>query len=113
MIAATLAAARATGAAVAAQRVTDTIKQSDDGRAITRHLERARLWSVQTPQTFRLEVIRRALAAVRERGLQMTDDTAACEWIGQPVQLIESAVPNPKVTLPADLPYIELLLRYS
>ena len=111
VIAATLAAAHATGAAVAAQRVTDTIKQSDDGRAITRHLERARLWSVQTPQTFRLEVIRRALAAVRERGLQMTDDTAACEWIGQPVQLIESVGPNPKVTLPADLPYIELLLR--
>jgi 2-C-methyl-D-erythritol 4-phosphate cytidylyltransferase len=66
---------------------------------------------VQTPQTFRLEVIRRALAAVRERGVIVTDDTAACELIGQPVQLVESASPNPKVTVPADLAYVGMLLR--
>lgn len=111
LIAATLDAARATGAAVAAQRVTDTIKQSDDGRTISRHLDRARLWSVQTPQTFRVAIIRRALAAVREQGVSVTDDTAACEAIGQPVQLVESVAPNPKVTLPADLAYVGMLLR--
>src|SRR5438477_295835 len=57
------------------------------------------------------EIIRRALAAVRAKGLVVTDDTAACELIGQPVQLVESSKPNPKVTVPADLSYIELLLR--
>src|SRR5439155_226902 len=111
LIEATIEAARRTGAAVAAQRVRDTIKQSDDGRIIARHLDRSRLWAVQTPQTFRVEIIRRALAAVREKGLIVTDDTAACEWIGQPVQLVASARPNPKVTEPADLAHIELLLR--
>jgi 2-C-methyl-D-erythritol 4-phosphate cytidylyltransferase len=107
----TLAAAREQGAAVAAQRVTDTIKESEDGAAIAKHLDRSRLWSVQTPQAFRVEVIRRALAAVRAKGLRVTDDTAACELIGQKVSLVESAAPNPKVTVSADLPYIELLLR--
>jgi 2-C-methyl-D-erythritol 4-phosphate cytidylyltransferase len=111
LIVATIEAARHSGAAVAAQRVTDTIKQSDDSQVISRHLDRSRLWSVQTPQSFRVEVIRQALAAVRQRGLLVTDDTAACELIGQPVQLVESAAPNPKVTVPADLPYIELLLQ--
>jgi len=111
LIAATIEAARATGAAVAAQRLTDTIKQSDDGHTITRHLDRSRLWSVQTPQTFRLDVIRHALATVRERGTQVTDDTAACELIGQPVQLVECATPNPKVTFPGDLACIEVLLH--
>jgi 2-C-methyl-D-erythritol 4-phosphate cytidylyltransferase len=48
---------------------------------------------------------------VRERGLQVTDDTAACELIGQPVRLVSGAGPNPKVTVAADLPYIEMLLR--
>jgi 2-C-methyl-D-erythritol 4-phosphate cytidylyltransferase len=110
LIAATFAAARETGAAVAAQRVTDTIKESDDGRFITHHPDRARLWAVQTPQTFRADVIRRALAVVKQKGLLITDDTAACELIGQPVKLVESAAPNPKVTSPADLPLIELLL---
>jgi len=41
----------------------------------------------------------------------VTDDTAACELIGQPVRLVESTRPNPKVTVPTDLTYLELLLR--
>ena len=111
LILATIEAARATGAAVAAQRVTDTIKESKDGQTISRHLERKDLWAVQTPQTFRVDVIRRALAAVREKNLAVTDDTAACELIGQSVKLVESATPNPKVTVAADLDYIESLLK--
>ena len=111
LIAATIRAAEESGAAVAAQPVTDTIKESGDGRFIQRTLDRSRLWSVQTPQTFRVEVIRRALADVRHRGLILTDDTAACELIGQPVRLVSSVAPNPKVTVPGDLPFIETLLK--
>ena len=111
LIQATIAAARQDGAAVAAQPVTDTIKHSEDGKFITRHLDRKLLWAVQTPQTFRVEVIRRALAKVREKGMQVTDDTAACELIGQQVRLVLGTEPNPKVTVPDDVPYVEMLLR--
>jgi 2-C-methyl-D-erythritol 4-phosphate cytidylyltransferase len=111
LIAATVRAAEESGAAVAAQPVTDTVKESADGRFIQRTLDRSRLWSVQTPQTFRVEVIRRALAEVRHRGLIFTDDTSACELIGQPVRLVSSVAPNPKVTVPGDLPFIETLLK--
>lgn len=111
VIAATITAARETGAAVAAQRVTDTIKESDGGTRVAKHIDRARLWAVQTPQVFRVDVIRRAMAAVCARGVLVTDDTAACELIGQPVALVESREPNPKATSPADLPYLELLLK--
>jgi len=110
LIAATVEAARRTGAAVAAQPMTDTIKESSDGRRIERTLDRSRLWAVQTPQTFRIEIIRRALAEVRAQGLNVTDDTAACELIGQAVELVPSAAPNPKVTRPEDLEYIAGLL---
>jgi 2-C-methyl-D-erythritol 4-phosphate cytidylyltransferase len=106
-----VAAAREIGAAVAAQHVTDTIKESRDGKLIERTLDRTRLWAVQTPQTFRVGIIRRALSAVRQKGLLVTDDTAACELIGQPVQLVLSTEPNPKVTRPEDLPYVEAVLR--
>ena len=109
----TIRAARELGAAAAAQRVTDTIKESDGGTLIGRTVERSRLWAVQTPQTFRVEVIRQALAAVQQRGLLVTDDAAACELIGQPVKLVESLAPNPKVTRPADLAYVEVLLRQA
>jgi 2-C-methyl-D-erythritol 4-phosphate cytidylyltransferase len=110
LIRATIEAAREIGAAVAAQPVTDTLKESDDGRLVTRTVDRARLWAVQTPQTFRVEIIRRALAAVRRKELLVTDDTAACELIGQPVKLVPGLSPNPKITVPADLAYIEWLL---
>ena len=111
LIEATVAAAREMGAAVAAQPVTDTIKESRDGKLIERTLDRSRLWAVQTPQTFRVDIIRRALSAVRQKGLLVTDDTAACELIGQPVQLVLSTAPNPKVTRPEDLPCVEAVLR--
>jgi len=111
LIEATIDAARQCGAAVAAQPVSDTIKWSDDGAYVSRHLDRGRLWAVQTPQTFRVDIIRRALKAVREAGAQVTDDTAACEWIGQAVKLIHVPGPNPKITVPGDVPYAEMLLR--
>jgi len=111
LIAATIQAASETGAAVAAQPVADTIKESIDGNMISRTVDRSKLWAVQTPQTFRVDVIRRAIAAACEKNLVLTDDTAACELIGQPVRLVKSAAPNPKVTVPADLPFIESLLR--
>jgi 2-C-methyl-D-erythritol 4-phosphate cytidylyltransferase len=111
LIEATVAAARETGAAVAAQPMTDTVKESADGKLIERTLDRSRLWLVQTPQTFRLEVIRRALTEVRRQRLLVTDDTAACELIGQPVRLVVTPQPNPKVTRPEDLPYLAVLLQ--
>jgi 2-C-methyl-D-erythritol 4-phosphate cytidylyltransferase len=111
LIAATIEAARECGAAVAAQPLTDTLKETSDGKFIQRTIDRSRLWTVQTPQTFRVEIIRRALAEVRRRSLHVTDDTAACELIGQPVQLVPCSEPNPKLTRPEDLPYLEHLLR--
>lgn len=110
LIAATFKLAEETGAAVAAQPVTDTM-ESADGRFAQRTLDRSRLWSVQTPQTFRVEVIRRALTEAQRCKLVFTDDTAACELIGQPIRLVSSIAPNPKVTVPGDLPFIESLLR--
>ncbi len=110
VIQATIEAAKESGAAVAAQSVTDTVKESADGQWIERTLDRSRLWVVQTPQTFQVAVIRKALGLVRQRGLLVTDDTAACELIGHPVRLIASSAPNPKVTRPEDLPYISHLL---
>jgi 2-C-methyl-D-erythritol 4-phosphate cytidylyltransferase len=111
LIEATIRAARETGAAVAAQRVSDTIKESADGEFVSGHPDRSRLWAVQTPQTFRTEVIRRALEKTREKGILVTDDTAACEFIGQPVKLVSGFGPNPKLTFPDEVPILEMLLR--
>lgn len=106
-----IAAAREVGASVAAQRVTDTLKEADESGVVTRHLDRSKLWAVQTPQVFQTDIIRRALEEILKRGLSVTDDTAACEFIGQPVKLVESTTPNPKATSQGDLAWIEMVMK--
>ena len=80
------------------------------GGTIESTVDREGLWSVQTPQVFRFEVIQKAMQSVREQGLRVTDDTAACESIGYSVKVVPGDHPNPKVTYPGDLPYISWLL---
>ena len=105
-----LVMAREMGAAVLARRMADTLKRGDSEGQIVGTVDRENLWAVQTPQVFRREIILAALAKVRDEGLSITDDTAACEALGQSVKLVECDQPNPKATTPADLPYIESLL---
>lgn len=96
-------------AVVLAHRVTDTIKEHrDDARLRT--LNRERLWAMETPQAFSRELIARAYARVAERKLHVTDDAQAVEQLGHAIALLENAHPNPKLTTPADLAYLEFLL---
>jgi len=103
-------AAERHGAVVAAHRVTDTLKRVDHGDRIEETVNREGLWAVQTPQVFSMELILKALTRVRSEGLVLTDDTAACEYAGIPVWVVESDQPNPKVTYPSDLPFVSWLL---
>jgi 2-C-methyl-D-erythritol 4-phosphate cytidylyltransferase len=92
-----------------AHRVTDTIKEKR-GRGRLRTVDRSRLWAMETPQVFSKPLIERAYARVNSRGLRVTDDAAAVELLGHPVALVENAYPNPKLTAPQDLAYVEFLL---
>ena len=100
---------RREGAVVLAHRVTDTIKEHR-GEGRLRTLERANLWAAETPQVFSRELISRAYDKVAARGMRITDDAAAVEILKHPIALLENDRPNPKLTTPDDLPYLEFLL---
>jgi 2-C-methyl-D-erythritol 4-phosphate cytidylyltransferase len=96
-------------AVVLAHPVTDTIKEHrNDARLRT--LERSRLWAMETPQVFSRALIVRAYERARARGARLTDDAQAVELLGHPVALLANSHPNPKLTTPADLDYLEFLL---
>lgn len=95
-------------AVVLAHRVTDTIKEHR-GEGRLRTLERSHLWAMETPQVFARELIDRAYARVAAKNIRVTDDAAAVEQLGQPIALLENLHPNPKLTTPADLAYLEFL----
>jgi 2-C-methyl-D-erythritol 4-phosphate cytidylyltransferase len=100
---------RREGAVVLAHRVTDTIKEHR-GEGRLRTLDRRRLWAMETPQVFDRDLICRAYAKVAKRQLTVTDDAAAVELLHHPIALLENPHANPKLTTPADLPYLEFLL---
>jgi 2-C-methyl-D-erythritol 4-phosphate cytidylyltransferase len=96
-------------AVVLARRVTDTIKEHRDNARL-RTVDRSRLWAMETPQVFARELIVRGYDRARARKLLLTDDAQAVELLGHPIALLENPHPNPKLTTPADLPYLEFLL---
>ena len=93
--------------AVAAAPVTDTIKEADSDGRVVRTLDRATLWSIQTPQAFRADVLRRALEGDVSAA---TDDASLVESIGGDVRIVESTARNFKITWPDDLQRAEALL---
>ena len=105
----------ATGRACSlAHRVTDTIRQftgDPTKQALDAVLlDRDRLWAMETPQAFPRDLIERAHATLTGK---VTDDLAAVEALGEPILLLESSHPNPKLTRPADLPLLEILLTQN
>jgi 2-C-methyl-D-erythritol 4-phosphate cytidylyltransferase len=96
-------------AVVLAHRVTDTIKEHR-GEGRLRTLVRRHLWAMETPQVFSRKLLCRAYARAAERKLVLTDDAAAVELLNHPIALLENPYPNPKLTTPADLAYLEFLL---
>ena len=96
-------------AVVLAHRVTDTIKEHR-GEGRLRSLDRRRLWAMETPQVFARDLILRAYARVAQKKLSITDDAQAVEQLAHPIALLENPHPNPKLTTPADLAYLEFLL---
>ncbi|MEM8550272.1 MAG: 2-C-methyl-D-erythritol 4-phosphate cytidylyltransferase [Verrucomicrobiota bacterium] len=102
-------------AAVLAHRVTDTIKKASTKRSTRkrrlRDVPRAGLWAMETPQAFERELIVEAYRRLRLDNLSVTDDTAAVGYQQVGVSLVENHWPNPKLTVPGDLDYLEFLLN--
>ena len=108
---------------IAAAPVTDTIKRaeetnlqsstsgvSDRRLAIERTEDRSTLWAAQTPQVFRTEALRKALAAA-ERPEEATDEAMLVEGAGGTVLIHPVEGQNLKVTTRLDLRVAESLLR--
>lgn len=102
---------------IAAAPVTDTIKRGSfrtisdrkEPRVVEGTEDRSRLWRAQTPQVFRTEALREALA-VAERLEEVTDEAMLVEAAGGTVLIHPVAEQNLKVTTPLDLRIAELLL---
>jgi 2-C-methyl-D-erythritol 4-phosphate cytidylyltransferase len=104
-------AAQDVGAATVAIPTIDTILHSEDGESLGDTPPRETMWACQTPQTFRLEVIRHAHAQAKENGYAGTDDATLVRQAGHPVKLVMGTPTNIKITTPSDFAFAETILR--
>jgi 2-C-methyl-D-erythritol 4-phosphate cytidylyltransferase len=101
------------GAAAAAVKTKDTVKVEARRRPgmFSHTLPREGLWSVQTPQGFRFEILWRAHRKARQAGFVGTDEASLVERIGLPVRIVRGSERNIKITTPADRRLAEFLLK--
>lgn len=111
LISETIEVARKHGSGVAAQKITDTVKVVERGVKVTSTVDRSKLWAVQTPQTFKYDILDKAYQAVKKKKLTVTDEAQAVESIKGDVRLVPSPLSNVKVTTPDDLVLAATLLR--
>lgn len=114
LIARTLDAAQETGAAIAALPAQDTVKEGrlEGGAVVSRStLPRERIYLAQTPQAFRIDVLRDAVSRDRDdAGPDATDEAALVERAGYPVRLVPGDSRNVKITSSADLELAERMV---
>ena len=112
---AVLAAAKTHGASSLAMPVADTLKRSDaEGFVINDAngaVDRTHLWSMQTPQVFRVERLRTAYSQLLDSGELVTDEVSAVAKLGDRVNLIASQDFNFKITYSCDIALARLALN--
>jgi len=103
-----LEAAQATGAAVPGIPLGDTVKFVDSEGRVQRTLERDKLWSIQTPQIFRRELLEEAHNSIVD---SVTDDASMVEKMGHVVKVFPGSHKNIKITWPSDLMIVQAILQ--
>ncbi len=81
----------------------DTIKVISKEGFVMKTLERDSLWHIQTPQTFKYDLIAKAYREGMAKKLCGYDDSTFIEYLGKKVKVIEGSPYNIKITTPEDL----------
>jgi 2-C-methyl-D-erythritol 4-phosphate cytidylyltransferase len=98
-------AAQATGAALLATPVPDTLKRISDDHTVKATLDRSGVWLAQTPQIIRRDLLEQGLKS----GFDATDDVSLVEQLGGQVMIVPGSSRNLKITSPSDLELAELI----
>ncbi len=98
-------------AAVVAVRVKDTIKVGNGEGLIERTFDRSVLWSAQTPQAFKRQVLLDAYAKANRENIEATDDASLVELLSIHPAIVVGSFDNIKITTPDDLDVANLLAR--
>lgn len=96
--------------AVTAVPVEETLKVVEGARIVAT-MDRTSLWRAQTPQAFRVAVLRAAHQRAAEEGYEGTDDAQLLERYGAKVVVVRGSRRNLKLTFAEDFALAEAMMR--
>jgi len=111
LIARVVTAAAETGAAIAGVPVVETLKEVSGDDTIVGTVDRRRFCRAQTPQCFRVELLRRGFDEARADGFIGTDEAALVERVGATIRVVVGSEHNIKVTSPEDWARAETFMK--
>lgn len=106
-----LEASKETGAAIVGIPASDTLKRADQNGLVAATLNRESIWLAQTPQCFRLDLLKKAYESAFKENYIGTDDASLIERIGIRVRIVPGSPYNIKITTYDDLVLARAIIR--
>lgn len=95
--------AKKSDSVILAMKVSETVKKVDKNNFVEKTIDREGLWSVQTPQAFRYDILKRSFEKAFKKKFIGTDESSIVEYSGYKVKVIEGEKENIKITVLSDI----------
>lgn len=106
----TVKRAKRYGCSIAAHKIEDAAKYAPKGNRVVETLDRNTIWSAQTPQAFKIAVIKE-LISTKNKGMKLIDDESSLITSSAETHLVEAGFENMKIRTRHDLEVAEALLH--
>lgn len=107
----TIKLAKKHGAAALCDRILDPVRMTDKGSKVTETVE-GTAWACRSPQTFKVELLTKALEAAQKKKLVLRDEAEALSLVKGELHVVPATRPVIRITGPRDLVLADYLLRH-
>ena len=94
-----------------ANKITNTIKKTNDDNIVEKTISRTNLWQAQTPQMYRFAILLKAFKKIKKNNITITDEASAIEYLGLKTMIIANEKSNIKITTKQDLALANFYLK--
>jgi 2-C-methyl-D-erythritol 4-phosphate cytidylyltransferase len=110
LITETILTAKRSGVASVGIKIEDTVVSSERGTSVTKSIDGSKLWSLQSPQSFKIDILRNAIDKLDSKK-DIIDEATTVEQMGEKVRIVPGSRYNIKIIEPDDVPLAATLLK--
>lgn len=107
----TIQAARKQGAALLAAPVRESIVRTERSTKVSESIDSGNLWTVGSPRSYKIDILRKALAAAHKKKLSVVDESQTLPLVKVAPYVVPGDRSTTRIQAPSDLMLVETLLR--